>query len=446
MRSRPPAALDAAEPLSAAEFAPMLERLGPFERRPRLAAAVSGGPDSMALAFLAAGWARRHGGSILALVVDHGLRPESVSEAILTAGRLAEAGIEARILRWDGPKPGTGIQAAARIARYGLLEEACRAQGILHLLLGHQREDQAETVAMRAASGSGSAGLAGMAAVSESFGLRRLRPLLDVPKARLIATLRAAGWDWVQDPSNQSASYARGRLRHDPAFDPLAELATGAGHAIQRRERDHAFATWLAAHAWPHPLGWVGLDRDAWGALAAEERQRWLARLLPAIGGGLYPFGSRSAEQLVARIEGAVPKERWTAGGCIVELRPRQMLVCREPGRVSHRLALAPGTAALWDRRWEVAYDHGAVPVDVAALGGEGLAGLTPEVRRAVRAAGLPVAALLALPAFRHADRVVACPPLRPYGLMDMAGIEVTATLRPVLPLSGTAFDKVNVV
>ena len=153
----------------------MLDRLGPFEQPPRLAAAVSGGPDSMSLAFLTDGWVRCRGGSLLALVVDHGLRPASADEAMLTARRLAAAAIEARILRWEGAKPATGIQAAARRARYGLLEGACRAQGILHLLLGHQREDQAETVAMRAASGSGSTGMAGMPAVSEASDLRRLR-------------------------------------------------------------------------------------------------------------------------------------------------------------------------------------------------------------------------------------------------------------------------------
>jgi tRNA(Ile)-lysidine synthase len=446
VRKPPPAAADAAEPLSAAEFAPMLERLGPFERHPRLAAAVSGGPDSMALAFLADGWARRRGGSVLALVVDHGLRPESAAEARLTAGRLGEVGIEARILRWDGPKPGSGIQAAARIARYGLLEAACRAQGILHLLLGHQHEDQAETVAMRAASGSGNAGLAGMAAVSESFGLRRLRPLLEVPKARLIATLRAAGWLWVQDPGNLSPTYARGRLRHDAAFDPQTESATGAGHAIRRRERDDALAAWLAVHAQPHPLGWVRLDREAWSALDPERRRQWLARLLPAVGGGIYPVGRRSADGLAGRIDAAAPDSRWTIGGCIVELRLRHLLVCREPGRVCDRLTLAPGAAAVWDRRYMVEYRRGAVPLDVAGLGSAGLSRLAPETRGRVRAAGLPPAALMALPAFWHAGNLVTCPSLWPYGPCAAAGMEVTATLRPALPLSGTAFDRVNVV
>ena len=97
--------------------------------------------------------------------------------------------IEHRILRWTGPKPATGVQAAAREARYALLGAWCRDAGVLHLLLAHHLDDQAETVALRQARQSGPDGLAGMAAVRELKGSRLLRPLLSVPKDRLRATL-----------------------------------------------------------------------------------------------------------------------------------------------------------------------------------------------------------------------------------------------------------------
>ena len=185
-----PAAPDA--PVDLGEFSALLDALGPFERRPALAAAVSGGPDSMALALLARDWAAARDGSLLALIVDHGLRAGSAGEAALTVGRLAEAGICARILPWAGAKPATGIQAAARAARYRLLQSACRSAGILHLLLAHHADDQAETVALRRQRGSGRDGQAGMAAIREVEDLRLLRPLLATAKARLAATLRLA--------------------------------------------------------------------------------------------------------------------------------------------------------------------------------------------------------------------------------------------------------------
>src|SRR5262249_18811870 len=158
------------------------------------------------------GWAAGQGGRVLALIVDHGLRPEAATEAQVTASVLARHGIESLVLRWAGAKPQAGLQEAAREARYRLLREACRARGILHLLVAHHAGDQAETVAMRAARASGRDGLAGMAALVEWPEVRLLRPLLPVPRARLSATLRARGVAWIDDPSNADPRFERVRL------------------------------------------------------------------------------------------------------------------------------------------------------------------------------------------------------------------------------------------
>src|SRR3954452_15479098 len=119
----------------------------------------------MALVRLARDWAGARAGTVLALIVDHRLRAGSTAESASVAAWLQLRGIVSRNLAWLGDKPSSGVLAAARTARYGLLEAACRGEKILHLLLGHHYEDQAETVALRAAGGSGDAGLAGMAAV-----------------------------------------------------------------------------------------------------------------------------------------------------------------------------------------------------------------------------------------------------------------------------------------
>ena len=134
-----------------------MDRLGPFGPGRHVAVAVSGGADSMALAVLAAGWGRP-----LALVVDHGLRQASAAEAEATLRRLHERGIPARLLMLHGLRPGPALQARARAARYGALTAACEEAGLVDLLLGHHGGDQAETIAMRRAAGSGPAGLAGM--------------------------------------------------------------------------------------------------------------------------------------------------------------------------------------------------------------------------------------------------------------------------------------------
>ena len=238
-------------PLGAAEFAGLIEALGPFEQRPRLAVAVSGGPDSLCLCLLAAGWAAARGGAVSALIVDHGLRPEAAAEARQVAAWLRARRIDHHVLRWAGAKPATGIQAAAREARYRLLGDWCRAAGVLHLLLGHHLDDQAETVALRQARQSGAEGLAGMAAVRELAGLRLLRPFLTVPKTRLLATLEGAG-PAVARGSEQPGTVVRtrpaapqrgaGRAAPRPA-------RRGAGQAACRERRAHGVLARAATRA-----------------------------------------------------------------------------------------------------------------------------------------------------------------------------------------------------
>ncbi|MAG22807.1 MAG: tRNA lysidine(34) synthetase TilS, partial [Rhodospirillaceae bacterium] len=197
--------------LKGREFSALMKGLGPFEPEPCVAVAVSGGCDSMALALLAHDWAQGRGGQTVALSVDHRLRWESGAEARQAGRWLKARGLTHHILSWTGDKPRHGVQAAAREARYRLLFDWCRRHGVLHLLLAHHQEDQAETFLLRLGRGSGVDGLAGMAPLSEVPTMRLLRPLLDVPKARLVATLQSRGQEWVEDPSNRDLAYARVR-------------------------------------------------------------------------------------------------------------------------------------------------------------------------------------------------------------------------------------------
>jgi tRNA(Ile)-lysidine synthase len=205
-------------PCLATTFAAAIDRLGPFEPRPALAIAVSGGADSMALAILATDWARMRGGSTVALVVDHGLRAASASEAGDTIGRLARLKIPARLLRLSHLLHGSALAERARIRRYEVLTEACRDAGIVHLLLGHHAADQAETVVMRVLRGSQTHGLAGMPALRETTGLRLLRPLLEIEPAVLRGLLTEIGIDWVEDPSNRDMRAMRPTDRRMPGW------------------------------------------------------------------------------------------------------------------------------------------------------------------------------------------------------------------------------------
>src|SRR5689334_16319964 len=159
---------------------------------------------------LAARWrkSRKRGPKLVAVTIDHGLRPEAKAEAAAVKKLARSLAVAHQTLRWTGPKPRTGIQEAARRARYRLLGGASQKAGGVPVLTAHTRDDQAETVLFRMMRGSGVAGLAGMRAGSLLPGFERdkialFRPLLDVTKARLVATLKAERIAYAEDPSNR---------------------------------------------------------------------------------------------------------------------------------------------------------------------------------------------------------------------------------------------------
>ena len=182
---------------------------------PAIILAVSGGPDSIALMWLAARWRRAlaRGPRLIAVTVDHGLRAEAAREA-RDVKRLARTlDLPHRTLRWTGAKPKSGLPAAARSARYRLLAQAARANGATHILTAHTRDDQAETLLMRLVRGSGIAGLAAMARQTEREGVLLARPFLQVAKSQLIATLTKAKVGFADDPTNHDTHFTRPRIR-----------------------------------------------------------------------------------------------------------------------------------------------------------------------------------------------------------------------------------------
>ena len=200
---------------------------------PAIVLAVSGGPDSIALMWLAARWRRAlaRGPRLIAVTVDHGLRAEAAGEA-RNVKRLARAlDLPHRTMRWTGAKPKTGLPAAARAARYGLLARAARESGATHILTAHTRDDQAETLLMRLLRGSGIAGLAATAPVTEREGVLLARPFLNVSKSQLIATLRKAKVAFADDPTNRDTNFTRPRIR---AVMPLLAAEGGDARSLAR--------------------------------------------------------------------------------------------------------------------------------------------------------------------------------------------------------------------
>jgi tRNA(Ile)-lysidine synthase len=398
-------------PLALAEFAARLDRLAIFEARPFVAVAVSGGPDSLALAILADRWARRRGGEICALSVDHRLRPESAAELKRVAGWLAARSISHEILVWDGEKPRSHIQEAARAARYRLLSQWCRTHGCLHLLTAHHRNDQIETHLLRREAGSGRDGLAGMSAVRELAGCRVLRPLLDVPKARLLATLAAEGQPFVTDPSNRNPAFARARLRQRPVGADCAAIACDIQTLGRERiRREHERDALLARAVSVHPAGFATLDPAALLAAPHNLAAQALSALVFALGGARYPPRRIAAIRLLRVLSGDA-RGGHTLGGCRFVLWRGRVLVLRELAAAAREVAVEPGAVVLWDRRFEAAAPAAASALTLGYLGHDGVVDLHRQSSKASSGA-LPALIHPILPAFWDENGLVAVPAL----------------------------------
>lgn len=440
-----PLSLPPLTPLSDDEFAARMARFAPFESAPAIAAAVSGGRDSMSLALLASRWVAAQGGDFVAITVDHGLRPGSASEARKVGDWLAAHDIRHAILRWPGPYPESGIQAAARQARYRLLTDYCRDHAILHLLVGHNRDDQAETVMIRRESASGNDGLAAMAAISERTHLRLLRPLLDVPRQRLTATLAAAGQTWINDPSNDNTQMARGRLRSRADPSSLADaVATAHASARERILAERATAGLVARALRFHPAGFATIDRTALATAAPDIVERLLARTVMAVAGRTYPPRSDRTRRLREALANTGPVAGRTLGGCRLIGQENLIHVCREAARIGPPVRLVAGTTALWDNRFTVSVTKNlAAAAWLGALTAPGWSQIVAVDPR-LRNTSVPYAVRTVLPAVWRANRVMAVPHL---GFVNGGKALVTDGLRlkwlPPLAVSPALFGKV---
>ena len=315
-----------------------------WKAAPALVLAVSGGPDSLALMWLAARWRRSlsRGPRLVAVTVDHGLRAEAAREA-REVKRLARTfDLEHRTLRWRGTKPKSGVPAAARSARYQLLAQAARSASATHILTAHTRDDQAETLLMRLLRGSGIAGLAAMARESERDGLWLARPLLDVPKSRLIATLSKAGIDFADDPTNRDTAFTRPRLR---ALLPQLAAEGGDSRSLarlaSRLARANAAVEILADGAERYLAvkgsepGLRGFDAEAFAALPEEVRLRLLKRAIERCGHE-GPAELGKIETLLAALDRAVAGQarlKQTLAGALVSFARDRIRVEPAPVR-----------------------------------------------------------------------------------------------------------------
>lgn len=410
-----------------ADFALAMKTLGIAGTRPKIAVAVSGGGDSLALALLAQEWVQEQGGEMLALTVDHQLRPDSAREAETVQKLLRARGIPHEILTWHSDKPATHVQETARQARYALLLQACRARGFATLAVAHNLEDQVETFWMRLAHGSGLDGLSAMEPVREVDGIAIVRPLLTFPRARLRETCVQRKIDWVEDPSNRNARYLRVKLRQfedalaSEGLTP-ARLARTVQKLGDAKEALQIMAAQTAASCTViHDEGYASLKMAPWKQTPRDIQRRVLARLVMQIAPQDYPAGFEMIEQ--ARLDLLNPSFAGkTLSGCeIVPGQDGDMLVVREENAVEGRIPVAENK--LWDRRFVVS----GIPsesLEIGALGKDGLSVLRKNTPLPSKLASLPFKVKRVLPALWQGGNLLAVPHLGYYSAFSSPDLQ----------------------
>lgn len=431
------------KPVTDHEFEALMAQVLPSAPK-AVAVACSGGPDSMALTFLTQRWSLKHGVAVTALIVDHGLRENSADEAARVAGWLRERGVSARILTSDRRKPDSNIQMEARSLRYAMISDWCASESVNRVLVAHHQDDQAETFLLRLARGSGVDGLSSMRKVSKRERLILLRPLLEVPKARLTATLEDAAWPSVSDPSNEKTDFARVRMRALlPALaregldaarlartaDLLADAAVVLDDAMQALLKDHVSLS---------DQGFALVDTEALAMARNDTASRLLSQLLSRIGGSQYPPRLDRIQRLLSALRERTFGSGRTAAGCRLILRDRAacaddnvLLICRETAAIAPQAA-QPGLQ-VWDGRFEMDLAGDVSKAVIGPLGVEGWRNVVSLSSSHGRSPPGPAPVRRGLPGLWVEGRLAAAPSLGVYNPEVTAPDVVSCNLAPRL-------------
>ena len=374
----------------------------------------------MALIILADYWAKRRGGKVIGLVVDHGLRLGSDKEAECVKAILNKLGIEVHILCWSGDKPKSNIQALAREARYRLLTDWCKENRLFNLLLGHTKDDQAETIYSRLRRGSGVDGLSAMSAVTSVKYVRVLRPLLGIERVHIQDYLVKLGIDWINDPSNENEKFERVKIRkflnHDKLFKK--RLADTAAHMGRVRTLLENFTMQLILDCIAvDAIGYATIDLIRFKNYTEEEQLRAVARVLSVIGGKNYKPRLRSLSRLLAFMVDADFRGVITLHSCKVIIKCGVVLILRERSKSSLNIPLSE--TLYWDGRFTIEADiinihniaKGVVYVDYLTESEWG------KVRSKVGKTNILSSIIYTLPALKLGNKVVAIPQLKFYDI-----------------------------
>jgi len=360
------------------------DAMAPFQIAPgaRVAVAVSGGADSMALTLLLSQWCEANDVSLFALTVDHNLRAAAANEVRQVSAWLSAKGVSHTVLKWEEGRAlraeASSPQNAAREARYALMLEWCAEHNCSHLFVAHHADDQIETFWMRLSRGSGIDGLAAMSASSRRGGVTIARPLLDFPKSDLIGLCEQERQPWVDDPSNSDENSTRVRFRNTQrllereGFTRPRLLSTVRHMRRAKEALDQQVAAFLDASFTLDAYGVGRLSMDALADASQEIGLRALSRILSRIGSSVYGPRFEKLETLYGRIVGG-PWQGATLHGCVLARDGSDLVIMRERAHIEGAKAVSNAARVIWDGRFRLTVGARDLKFDVKGLVVEGL-------------------------------------------------------------------------
>jgi len=402
--------------------------LAPLKAFKSLLIAVSGGADSVALLVMVQRWCSivPEPPTVEVATIDHDLRPGSGDEVRWVADHARALGLVHNSKIWTDEKPSSGLQATARSARYRLLLEIAAERSVsgpVAIVTAHTQDDQAETVVMRLARGSGIDGLGAMPASRPLKGdgprVMLVRPLLGMSKSRLVSFLKSKNQTWLEDPSNASRDFERIRLRQArPHLDALGLTSDAMARSAMRARRaraalEHIASEFLKTHVALNNGIMAKLEDATFQSQPDDVQIRILRHLLNAFGGSSPGAQLSQIEAVHARLAKTPGSLSVTLGGCIVSKQSNRLVVYREAGRAALPVIdLVPGEPRIWDERFKVSFGHvqekDARTVQVRALDGASFAAIRADL--GPNFAQIPVAAAQTLPSFWCEGGLVAVP------------------------------------
>lgn len=333
----------------------------------KVAVAVSGGSDSMALTLLLNQWCANQDIHLTALTVDHGLRENSALEAQQVAKWLSVKNISHNILEWQGIKPDTNIQDHARKARYELMGNWCMDNNVDHLFLAHHMNDQAETFLIRLLRGSGVDGLSAMEKSTifpfnkmSNKTLKILRPLLEVESGRLLETIQAANQDHIEDPSNLDEKYTRIQIRsllNETEIEGLNAHKLSSTSTRMRRVRSlleemtsKAESDFVSYNS----FGYASIVKNNISELHEEIGLRLLSKVIKTVGGNTYAPRHKSLEKLFENLKETKFPGQSLAGVLVFTLTGHEIVITRETKNIDEHVNVTEVKQNLWDNRFEI--------------------------------------------------------------------------------------------